>query len=547
MNNRPTNRICGMVPRPLFWALLLSFMLHMPVLAILATDGWFTPLRPEPPQMQMTLLAAAEPVQATGVDDTPTLPPASLPAVEPIPASSSPAPAAATAPLPDPGIPPAPADIVAAVDQLQVVRTTTTLIPERQPAPERVPEPAPQPLLLQDPTPPPVQMAADEVAAMHEVIGRLLQHLNEHNLNELAENSSSEKVAEIDPQALGLLADDKLDASFERASDLTELSHIDVAVTRQIQGEPHQIRIRLQERALSHYAKFINRWDADVTLGDDRVDGRFHANSEVNFESFANPRSQFNGEVTIARRQALTRRVRESSMFAAGVRTGTGRIALPQTAFPSHWLASGADVLTLSEDTRLDFQGAAGIVWTGIDNGEQGRVLVPDAGLIIAGTDGARFELSGDVAGRVLVYSPQRQMITGNLEYVDATETSDDYLALISDGSIEIASSTITGPGDLHIDAALFARDRFSVRRFNDRHQGVLHVYGALVAGSVSATEPRYSTHIEYDPRFEYSRPPAFPGTGLFDVQDWDQHWTAVSDPDAQSAVVVDSVPGLLP
>lgn len=541
MNNRPTNTVPGMVRRPLFWALLVSFVLHMPVLAIVVTDGWFTPPRPEPAQMLMTLLAAAEPSQASGVDAVPVPPPESLPAIAPIPASP------VSAPLPDPVIPPGPAESVAAVDQTQVVHTTATLFPERQPVPEPVPEPAPQPQILHDPTPPPIQMAAHEVAAMHEVIGRLLQHLNEHNLNELADNFSTDTLAAIDPQALGLLANDTLDASVERASDLTGLSHIDVAVTRQIEGEPHQIRIRLQERALSHYAKFINRWDADVTLGNDRVDGRFHANSEVNFESLSNPRSQFNGEVTIARRQALTRRVRESSMFAAGVRTGTGRIALPQTAFPSHWLESGADVLTLSEDTRLDFQGAAGIVWTDMDNGEQGRVLVPEAGLIIAGTDRARFELSGDVAGRVLVYSPQRQMITGNLLYVDATETSDDYLALISDGSIEIASSTVTGPGDLRIDAALFARDRFSVRRFSDRHQGVLHVYGALVAGSVSATEPRYSTHIEYDPRFEHSRPPAFPGTGLFDVRDWEQHWTAVSDPDAPSAVVVDNAPGLIP
>ena len=118
---------------------------------------------------------------------------------------------------------------------------------------------------------------------MHEVIGRLLQHLHEHELNEHAENFSSDRVAAIDPQALGLSANDTLDARFERASDLTGLSHIDVAVTRRIEGEPHQIRIRLQERALSHYAKFINRWDAEVTLSNDRVDGRFHANSEVNF------------------------------------------------------------------------------------------------------------------------------------------------------------------------------------------------------------------------------------------------------------------------
>jgi hypothetical protein len=361
-----------------------------------------------------------------------------------------------------------------------------------------------------------VKLAANEVAAMHEVMNRLLQQLNEPGLNEQTNpDEGTANIATLDPVTLGLLASDDVEASFNQATGLTGLAQVDVAITRQIDGQPHQMRIRLQERALSHYAKFVNRWDSDVTLGDDRVDGRFHANSEVNFESFANPRSQFNGEVTIARRQALTRRVRESSMFAAGVRTGTGRIALPQTAFPSFWLESGAEVLTLNTDTRLDFQGAAGVVWTDINNGEQGRELVPEAGLIIAGTGRARFEVSGVIAGRVLVYSPQRQMITGNLEYVDASEDSGDYLALISDGSIEVASATVTGPGDLRINAALFARDRFSVRRFSDRHQGVLYVYGSLVAGSVSATEPRYSTHIVYDPRFEHNRPPAFPGMGL--------------------------------
>jgi hypothetical protein len=414
-----------------------------------------------------------------------------------------------------------------------------------QSLPQSFPQSLPQALPQADPAT--VQMAANEVAAMHEVIGRLLQHVNEPNLNEKANKTETDIIATIDPQALGLLAGDEVAASFQQATDLTGLAEVNVAITRQIDGQPHQMKIRLQERALSHYAKFINRWDSNVTLGDDRVDGRFHANSEVNFESFANPRSQFNGEVTIARRQALTRRVRESSMFAAGVRTGTGRIALPQTAFPSFWLESGAEVLTLNTDTRLDFQGTDGIVWTDMDNGDQGRVLVPEAGLIIAGTDRARFEVSGDVAGRVLVYSPQRQMITGNLEYVDASADSGDYLALISDGSIEVASATVTGPGDLRINAALFARDRFSVRRFSDRHQGVLHVYGSLVAGSVSATEPRYSTHIEHDPRFEHNRPPAFPGTGVFDVRDWDQHWIAVSGPDAQPADVADSAAELQP
>ena len=562
MNDRPTKMISGVMRRPLLWGLLLSLLLHVPVLALLGGDWWNTSSAPETPLFEMTLQSGAVTAQESGVAIVPEQLPAAVPveAVVEAPPLPPPLPASLPPPVPTPvptPVPPTlPAQHDATVNNTVIVHTPVDsaalqFIP--QPLPQPLPQPSPQPLQQPDPQPllqpdpPTVQMAANEVAAMHEVMNRLLQQLNEPDLNEQTDPEGTANIATLDPVTLGLLASDDVEASFNQATGLTGLAQVDVAITRQIDGQPHQMRIRLQERALSHYAKFINRWDSDVTLGDDRVDGRFHANSEVNFESFANPRSQFNGEVTIARRQALTRRVRESSMFAAGVRTGTGRIDLPQTAFPSYWLESGADVLTLSADTRLDFQGAAGIVWTDIDNGEQGRVLVPEAGLIIAGTDRARFEVSGEIAGRVLVYSPQRQMITGNLEYVDASEDSGDYLALISDGSIEVASATVTGPGDLRINAALFARDRFSVRRFSDRHQGVLHVYGSLVAGSVSATEPRYSTHIEYDPRFEHNRPPAFPGTGLYDVRDWEQHWVAVSDPDAPLADVVDSAPELQP
>lgn len=563
MNDQPTKMISGVMRRPLLWGLLVSLLLHMPVLALLGEDWWNSPSAPETTLLEMTLQSAAVTAQVSGAAIVPEQLPAAMPAEAVVEAPPLPPPLPATlppplpAPLPIPVPPALPVQHVATVNNTVIVHTPVDsaalqFIPQPLPQPLLQPSPQPfqqpDPLALPQPDPPTVNLAANEVAAMHEVMNRLLQQLNEPDLNDQTDpDEGTANIATLDPVTLGLLASDDVEASFNQATGLTGLAQVDVAITRQIDGQPHQMRIRLQERALSHYAKFVNRWDSDVTLGDDRVDGRFHANSEVNFESFANPRSQFNGEVTIARRQALTRRVRESSMFAAGVRTGTGRIALPQTAFPSFWLESGAEVLTLNTDTRLDFQGAAGVVWTDINNGEQGRVLVPEAGLIIAGTGRARFEVSGDIAGRVLVYSPQRQMITGNLEYVDASEDSGDYLALISDGSIEVASATVTGPGDLRINAALFARDRFSVRRFSDRHQGVLYVYGSLVAGSVSATEPRYSTHIVYDPRFEHNRPPAFPGTGLYDVLDWEQHWIAVSDPDALPADVVDSAVELQP
>ncbi|MDO9478205.1 MAG: hypothetical protein Q7L07_15970 [Pseudohongiella sp.] len=555
-----------MLRRPLLWATLGSLVLHIPVLALMS-NAWLTnPLAPMV-QLQVGILsgqqsdsaealafpatpAPAEPTIAQQVADTipapapaadnpvATSPAPAAPVSESAPASSTPSSTASVA-ASSVAAQPSPAgtqatELLAMLAQIAPADFSVTQpdisFPDEQSVSPSTESPVVSPSVLMD---------EQDIAQLQEATGTLLERLSDpaERADLIAQIATQ---ATLDPLSLGLLSTDIVEATFAPAVELTGLEQVDVEITRQIKGQPHRARIRLQERALSHYAKFINNWDANVTLGDDQIDGRFHSNSDVNFESFARPRSQFNGEVTIARRQTLTRRVRESSMFAAGVRTGTGRIALPANAFPAHWLSSGAAVLTVDADTRLEFQGDAGVVWTDLDNGEQDRVQIPPAGLIIAGTGRAGFELSGEVEGRVLVYSPRRQMITGNLVYADVSESSDDYLALVSDGSIEIAAAMITGPGDLTINAALFARDRFSVRRFSDRHQGELFVYGALVAGSVSATEPRFSTYIKHDPRFDHSRPPAFPSTGLFDVVDWEQHWAAVNEPAVNGLFVND-------
>jgi hypothetical protein len=47
-----------------------------------------------------------------------------------------------------------------------------------------------------------------------------------------------------------------------------------------------------------------------------------------------------------------------------------------------------------------------------------------------------------------------------------------------------------------------------------------------LAAGTISATEPRYATKIDYDSRFERQRPPGFPSTNRYEVAAWDGQWT---------------------
>ncbi len=76
------------------------------------------------------------------------------------------------------------------------------------------------------------------------------------------------------------------------------------------------------------------------------------------------------------------------------------------------------------------------------------------------------------------------------------------------------------------INAAIYAKRRFAVKRYRARDKGLLDIFGSLTAGSLSATEPRYSTRILFDPRLESQRPPGFPMTNRYEVDFWDATWT---------------------
>lgn len=537
MNGRPiTTKLSNLLRRPLLWAALCSIVLHLPVLALLSPFWLQRAAEPETGLLRITLASddeaesgaaqevAQEAAQEVAQEITqieagqaplaPDLVPETGPGFEPINETI-----AASEPVPEQQ------PISASAIQSVASAITTIRFPTAQ-ARAEVAAPAPSPR--------PVPMTEQDVTQIQTALQTLLQEFNEPG-------ARSDTIPVPSPESLGLPASDSMTMTASPARDLNALQRVDITLRREIAGQAFQMRARLQERALSHYAKFINRWDDDVVLSNDRIDGRFHVNSAVNFETDVDARPQFNGQVTIASQQSVALRLRQSPMFADGLRTGTGRIPLPAETLPAHWLGTGAAVLKLESDTRLEFQGSEGVVWTDMETGATGRMSVPDSGLIIEGVGRTRLELSGTVAGRVLVYSPRLLLITGDLVYVNNPEQSTDTLALISDGSIEIAPASVTGAGDLEIHGALYARQRFSVRRFRERFQGTLYVYGAVVAGSVSATEPRFNTHIEYDSRFNSSRPPAFPTTGLYDLVAWDKQWREVTDSDALLADAADN------
>jgi hypothetical protein len=151
---------------------------------------------------------------------------------------------------------------------------------------------------------------------------------------------------------------------------------------------------------------------------------------------------------------------------------------------------------------------------------------------LVAGPD-IILHVSGTVDGRVLVYSPEDIVIEGNLVYAAdpaAGQVSDDYIGLVAGKRVEIAPPEVTGPGDISVQAAIYARRLFAVRDYSSSEWATLEIYGSLTAGSVTATEPRFRTEVRFDQRLAELRPPRFPMTDRYEIADWDGRWTVLAD-----------------
>jgi hypothetical protein len=316
------------------------------------------------------------------------------------------------------------------------------------------------------------------------------------------------------------------------ASD-TDIEYLDVQVQAEDEGLRMRTRLAMRRLAFSHFTQLVDRWDMEVQLHDDEIAGRFHSNSMMVIGHDGAVMPRFLGKVSTAARRltfgdTIGKR-RHADIFRDGLETGAERIA-----FPRRYLQpprSGAEAHTFFHDTRIVFHADGSYEWAEPRSPAVGGRRSIGAPAYLFGSPRATLYVRGVVAGQVTVYSPDRLVIEGDLTYARHPRSvpgTQDCLGLVSDKDIEIARPDVTGPGDLEIDAALYARRRFIVTDIDTPSRATLFIYGSLAAGSLSATEPRYATKIRFDERFERLRPPGFPGTNRYEVEDWDASWERV-------------------
>lgn len=320
----------------------------------------------------------------------------------------------------------------------------------------------------------------------------------------------------------------------QRANEGTALERVTAQVSASDHGRQLTTLINLNRLAFSQFTQMVDRWDPMVQLHDDEIVGRFHTNSRFNLLYDSRTAPKFLGKVTTTARSFNSEssgRRRDSDIFRGGIETGASSIDLPESLQPFEWAPreEGARVHELASDTHIRFFGDGSYTWRTKDSAEPKYLNEPSLRPIyFLAAKQTTLHVQGVIAGKVLVYSPHRIVIEGSLTYAhDPREVRNapDFLGLVSDRYVEIAPPGVTGGGDLEIDAAIFAGRRFTVTSIDHPRSATLRIYGSLAAGTLSATEPRYATKIDYDDRFERRRPPGFPSTNRYEVADWDGQW----------------------
>jgi len=321
----------------------------------------------------------------------------------------------------------------------------------------------------------------------------------------------------------------------ERANEGTALERVTAQVSASDHGRQLTTLVNLNRLSFSQFTQMIDHWDPTVQLHDDEIVGRFHTNSRFSLLSDSRTAPKFLGKVTTTARgftdTSIGRR-RNAEIFRGGFETGTSEIELPESSQPFEWAPRDeqARVHEFEGDTRIRFFGDGSYRWTNIDTAQSQYLNDPhDHPIYFIAKGRAALHVEGVVSGKVLVYSPKRVVIEGSITYADnprGDASSEDYLGIVSDRVVEVAPPGVTGGGDLEIDAAIFAGHRFVVTSIDHSRTATLRIYGSLACGTISATEPRYATKIDYDPRFERQRPPGFPSTNRYEVADWDGKWT---------------------
>jgi len=322
----------------------------------------------------------------------------------------------------------------------------------------------------------------------------------------------------------------------ENGGSPTALDRVICRVSTNEDGHTLTTEVKMKRLSFSSFAHFVDYWDPGVAAHDDEITGWFHTNSPFAVARDRGIAPTFRGKVTTTAHEVESYGevpfIDHASIFIGGIETGVKVIRLPKTfsLFNQTQKMDSNHMHRFNEETWITFYRDGSYTWRTKSSMEyEQKRKIPHGPYYIVGDENCKIHIKGTTKGKILVYSEHGVVIDDNLIYTqhpNETWNAEDYLGIVSLRDVEIAPPSVTGPGDLVIHGAIYAKRRFRVRYFNKGENALLKIYGSLSAGSLSATEPRYATRVVFDDRLNNHRPPNFPMTDRYEIVEWDRQWT---------------------
>ena len=262
------------------------------------------------------------------------------------------------------------------------------------------------------------------------------------------------------------------------AADSTGLEQVIAEIMTSKDGKRMKTRLSLKRLAFSHFTQLVNNWDPNIQLHDDVIDGRFHSNTEIGLSASDGVKPRFFGKVTTAAPEMTFNSFnsrRNKDVFQGGFETKTDRVTLPRD-MPD--VVNGGD----ESDRRVVRRRHA----HHLQSGRQLRVA-PRQWRRTAAARASRREqpqyLIGEKGAKLYVRGTVRRHLHGLLTHrhrdrrrprLSQGSAADGHLARLPRAHLRAATSSIapaevTGPGDLTVHAALFARRRFFTEEMRPR------------------------------------------------------------------------------
>ncbi len=380
---------------------------------------------------------------------------------------------------------------------------------------------------------PRVKVRHPELVPAKVAMPKAQQILLKTKLTKIAENWSSESTS-VD--SVSWREKDRTYTArihYAAAATDTDLDEVSAEVSTQRDEHTLTTTVNMRRLAFSSYAQLIDYWDPTVAVHNDIFNGRVHTNTTLTLSGSKGIVPKFHGKVTTASYEVKTGVhfpfFDQGSVFLGGFERGAKEIKFPRPQLSMReevTFSEDGKVHFLREETWLHFYGDGSYAWRTASDRSPVRKWYGETQFFLG--DDITIHVQGVVNGKVLVYSRGDIVVEKSVIYAqnpDVFPNSDDYLGLVSLREVKIAPPERTGPGDLHLHAAIFAKERFRVSQLYEGGNAVLYIFGSLSAGSLTATEPRYATRVVFDERLQKSRPPRFPMTDRVEIVDWDRQW----------------------